>query len=102
VTPSPPPPPDETAEWIRFGITTLLGVPFSVLGLWLLTEKRRERRRDRSLSIRDLGPPTSPPDLYLAPATGTADLYLETSSDLGTRAAMDQMAEVFPYEFPAT
>jgi hypothetical protein len=44
----------------------------------------------------------TPAILSLSPArgTGSASVALTTGNDAGTQAVLDQMAEVFPYEFP--
>jgi hypothetical protein len=95
-----PPPTGQTAEWIRFGITTLLSVPSAVLAAWLLSEKLRECRPDRQPTI--CKDPPTPAILKLSPSYGTssASLTLTTGNDAGTQAVFDSMAELFPYEFP--
>lgn len=107
-----PPPPDETAQWIRFGLTTLIGLPSSIIAGWLLWDKLRERppklRRisrelESSYSVKapaataTASVPT-PAFLDLQPSHGTssATLTLTTGGD----PILDQMAEIFPYEFP--
>ena len=79
----------ELRDWTAFALS---GVGLYLSWRW---RPRQERRDPDALT------PT-PALLNLSPAHGTssASLALTTGNDFGTRAVLDQMAEVFPHEFP--
>lgn len=90
--------PTELRDWLD---TAGTGASLYLAWRW----RPRKDRRDVTIET----PPVTarpvvptPAILNLSPAHGTssASLALTTGNDAATHAVLDQMAEVFPYEFP--
>lgn len=90
--------PTEVRDWLD---TAATGAGIYLAWRW----RPRKHRRDVTV---EAPPATSravtptPAILHLSPAHGTSStsMTLTIGNDAGTQAALDQMAEVFPYEFP--
>jgi hypothetical protein len=87
----------ELRDWLDSLLTLVFG--------YLAWRWRPRKSRDVTIKV----PPATasavmptPAILTLSPvhATSSASLALTTGNDAGTQAALDSMAEVFPYEFP--
>lgn len=91
----------EIRDWIAFA-----SGPIGILVArhWRQQDKDQQPGgRHHVLELSDTVTATDAVVLKLSPAHGTSSssMALTTGNDAGTQAVLDQMAEAFPYEFPA-